>query len=49
MQELTDFLIALQPRGILTCLGARRTNSSVDEELPPEKNQLILQLSLIHI
>ena len=42
MQELTDFMLALQPRGILTCLGVRQTSSSVDEELPPEKNQLIL-------
>ena len=48
MQELTDFLIALQPRGILTCLGVRRTNSSVDEELPPEKNQLILQFNRLY-
>mmetsp|Transcript_41573 Transcript_41573/g.54745 ORF Transcript_41573/g.54745 Transcript_41573/m.54745 type:complete len:80 (+) Transcript_41573:451-690(+) len=38
MQELTDFMVALQPRGILTCLGVRHTNSSVDTELPPEKN-----------
>ena len=48
MQELTDFLIALQPRGILTCLGVRRTSSSVDEELPPEKNQLILQFNRLY-
>lgn len=37
-KELTDFFVALQPRGILTCLGVRRTSSSIDEELPPEKN-----------
>lgn len=42
LKELTDFMVALQPRGILTCLGVRKTNSSIDEELPPEKNQLIL-------
>ena len=47
-RELTDFFVALQPRGILTCLGVRRTNSSIDEELPPEKNQLILQFNRLH-
>ena len=47
-KEVTDFLVALQPRGILTCLGVRRTNSSIDEELPPEKNQLILQFNRLH-
>ena len=47
-KELTDFFVALQPRGILTCLGVRRTSSSVDEELPPEKNQLILQFNRLH-
>ena len=41
-KELRDFFVAMQPRGILTLLGVRRTNSSIDEELPPEKNQLIL-------
>ena len=47
-KELTDFLAALQPRGILTCLGIRRTSSSIDEELPPEKNQLILQFNRLY-
>lgn len=44
-KELVDFFVALQPRGILTCLGIRHTNSSIDEELPPEKNQMILQFN----
>ena len=47
-KELTDFFVALQPRGLLTCLGVRRTNSSIDEELPPEKNQLILQFNRLY-
>ena len=41
-KELTDFFVVLQPRGILTMLGCRRTSSSIDEVLPPEKNQMIL-------
>lgn len=47
-KELVDFFVALQPRGILTCLGVRHTNSSTDEELPPEKNQLILQFNRLY-
>ena len=41
-KELADFFVALQPRGVLTCLGVRKTLSSVDSELPPEKDQLLL-------
>ena len=48
LKELTDFLVALQPRGILTCLGVRRTNSSTDEQLPPDKNQIILQFNRLY-
>ena len=48
LKELTELIVALQPRGILTCLGVRRTNSSVDEQLPPEKNQLILQFNRLY-
>ena len=32
----------------MTCLGCRRTNSSIDEQLPPEKNQLILQFNRLY-
>ena len=36
-KELADFFISIGVRGILTCLGIRKTNSSVDLELPPER------------
>ena len=48
IKELTDFFVHLQPRGVLTCLGVRRTNASVDEQLLPDRNQLILQFNRCH-
>ena len=48
IKELTDFFFALQPRGILTCLGVRRTNSSTDDELLPEKIHLINQFNRLY-
>lgn len=34
-KELVDFFYMIQPRGILTCLGVRKTASTVEEALPP--------------
>ena len=47
-KELADFFYMIQPRGIATCLGLRKTPSSIDEELPPIMNQLILQFNRMY-
>ena len=46
--ELTDFFVNIQARGILTCLGVRKTESSVDHELPPDRPQIILQFNRLY-
>ena len=47
-KELTDFLVTIGTRGILTCLGVRKTSSSVDYELLPDRQQLILQFNRLY-
>ena len=47
-KELADFFISINVRGILTCLGIRRTNSSVDQELPPERQQLMVAFNRLY-
>jgi hypothetical protein len=41
-KEIEDFLMSMEQRGVLTCLGVRKTSSSVDTCLPPDKHQLLL-------
>ena len=47
-KELADFFISIGVRGILTCLGIRKTNSSVDLELPPERQQLMVAFNRLY-
>jgi len=40
-KEFADLLQLMGARGFLTCLGIRKTVSSQDIELPPDKQQML--------
>jgi hypothetical protein len=39
-KEICEFLCLLETRGFLTCLGIRKTIGSLDDVLPPDKEDL---------
>lgn len=41
IKQLATFFLELKSRGLLTCLGLRKTVASQDSELPPDKAMLI--------